>query len=39
MKHIKSISFPTPKLAMQPQTLQQKKCVKKGSGGCFPEEM
>ncbi len=37
MKHVKPLSFPTPKMAMKPETLQEKKCVNKGMGGCFPE--
>ena len=37
MKHIKVISYPAPKMAMKPTTFQEKKCVKKGNGGCFLE--
>ena len=37
MKHVKALSYPTPKMAMKPTTIKEKKCVKKGDGGCFPE--
>ena len=38
MKHVNAISKSTPKMAMKPNTIQEKKCVKKGDGGCFPGE-